>query len=432
MNGELPKILTVSINAWRDNSGINTLTGILSSWDSKKVAQIYTRSVLPHTVVCNRFFQISEGRMIRSIFKRNIVTGTEVKNKTEESESEEEQKERKRYQKKGKIPGIILTWAREFVWILGKWKSSNLDRFMADYAADVLFIPIYPTIYMGRIQKYVIMKTKKPVVSYIADDNYSYLACAKDPLSILHRFFVRRYVKYIIENSEQVFVIAPKQKEEYDRLFGINSKILTKGIDFSQNPYHEKRLNTPIKMIYTGKLLIGRWKSLALIAEAIEEINKSKRIIELDIYTTDSITKAQAEALNRNGCRIRGALNQRQVREVQSGADILVFVESLERKYRNIARLSFSTKLTDYMASGKCIFAVGDKNIAPIDYFNRYDAAITASSRAEIGEKLNLLVNNPNIITQYSKKGYECGVEHHQRKKMNHLFVSTICSVVKR
>ena len=101
-------------------------------------------------------------------------------------------------------------------------------------------------------------------------------------------------------------------------------------------------------------------------------------------------------------------------------------VESLEKKFRNTARLSFSTKITDYLRSGKCIFAIGDKDIAPIDYFNRYDSAVTASSYEQISEKVTELVNTPDLVLEYAKKAYDCGVEHHERSKMDELLVSCI------
>ena len=426
-----PKVLVVSINAWKDNSGINTLTGILSAWNKERVAQIYMRAALPSTSVCKKFFQISEEKMIQSVLKRGMKTGIEVKNQPVENMTEDEEKERERYSRKGLVPAILYTWAREFVWKFGKWKTKELDFFIDAYNPDVLFIPIYPTIYMGRIQKYIIQRTNKPVVSYIADDNYSYLACKKDPLSLLHRYFLRKYVKYIIGHSNQVFVISPKQKEEYDRLFNINSQILTKGLDYSQICYQEKPIHFPIKMIYTGKLIIGRWKSLALIADALELINKEEKKIELEIYTTDFITEKQNVALNKSGAQIKGALTQQQVRKVQQEADILVFVESLDKKYRNTARLSFSTKITDYLLSGKCIFAIGSKEIAPIDYFIRYNSAITAVSKEDVLKKLQMIVEHPDMIAEYGKKGFECGKKHHERSKMDKLFVETIIEVSK-
>ncbi len=432
-NKNLCKVLVVSINAWRDNTGINTLIDFFKCWDSDNIAQIYMRSAKPKTKVCNKFFRISENAVMKSLLKRSIKTGSVVENEADDSKETNNalEEENKIYSHKKSKLLPILTLCREIVWAFGKWKTKELDEFIDNFNADVLFIPIYPTIYMGRIQKYVIKRTGKPVVSYLADDNYTYRAIAKDPFSVIHRFFLRPYIKYIVKRSQKLLVIAPKQKEEYDRIFGTDSEILTKGIDFSEIPYEKKPLNKPIKMVYTGKLIIGRWLSLAKIAEALGEINKDETKVELDIYTTDVLTEEQKLKLNRNGCSVKGALTLDEVQVVQKQADILVFVESLEKKFRYTARLSFSTKITDYLKSGKCIFAVGDKDIAPIDYFNRYDSAVTATSYDEIGKKLKMLINNTSLISEYSKKAYECGKEHHNAELMSKTLVDTITEATK-
>lgn len=422
----LPRVLVVSTNAWRDNTGINTLIEFFKCWNPDRIAQIYTKSTLPKTAVCNKFFSISENAVMRSVINRKISTGKEVQNETVNSaignpSAEEEQKIYSSY--KGKVREL-LSICREIVWKFGKWKTAELDRFIDEYDADVLFVPIYPTIYMGRIQKYIITRTQKPVVSYLADDNYTYRSVHKNPISLIHRHILRKYVKYIVEHSMKLMVIAPKQKEEYDRVFGVDSVVVTKGIDFE--PFESYQVGNPIKMVYTGKLIIGRWKSLAAIAEAFQKINQNGVRITLDIYTTDCLTDEQNKLLNRNGCAVKGALTLEQVKAVQKEADILVFVESLEEKFKNTARLSFSTKITDYLRSGKCIFAIGDKDIAPIDYFNRYDSAVTATTYEEIQDKLTELVNAPDVVLEYAKKAYECGVEHHERNRMNRVLIHTI------
>ena len=427
-----PKVLVVSTNAWRDNTGINTLIEFFKCWDSERIAQIYTKSTLPNTTICNKFFSISENAVMKSILKRNVVTGKKVYNETNVTEKNSQSlvDEQKLYLKyKGKIRELLVL-CREFVWKFGKWKTEELDRFVDEFDADVLFIPIYPTIYMGRIQKYIIERTQKPVVSYLADDNYTYKSVHKDPISLLHRYILRKYVKFIVDHSSKLMVIAPKQKEEYDRIFGVDSIIMTKGIDF--DPFKLYQVGKPIKMVYTGKLIIGRWKSLAAIANAFENINRNGVKIELDIYTTDSLTDEQNKLLNRNGCSVKGALTLEQVKTVQKEADILVFVESLEKKFRYTARLSFSTKITDYLKSGKCIFAIGDKDIAPIDYFERYDAAVTATDYEQIAEKLAKLVDTPNLVLEYAKKAYDCGVEHHERGRMDSILIHTIEQAARR
>lgn len=426
-NGEKPKVLVVSTNAWRDNTGINTLIEFFKCWDCNRVAQIYTKTALPNTTVCNRFFRISETAVMKSLFNQSIVTGKEVNNvlpdDIEKVDSNVAQEQMMYSCSKGKLRELLAV-ARELIWKFGKWKTDELDRFIDEYDADVLYIPIYPTIYMGRIQKYVIERTGKPVVSYLADDNYTYQSVKRKPIALLQRKILRKYVKYIVDHSSKLMVIAPKQKEEYDRIFGVDSIIMTKGNDFE--PFETYEIHDPIKLVYTGKLIIGRWKSLAAIAEVMGEINLNGNKVQLDIYTTDTLTKEQESLLNRNGCSVKGPLTLEQVKEVQKKADVLVFVESLEEQYKHVARLSFSTKITDYLKSGKCIFAIGDKEIAPMDYFDRYDSAITASSYDEIGNKLKNIVSNPEWIAEYAKKGYDCGIEHHERRKMDNLFIKTI------
>lgn len=425
-HNKLPKVMVVSTNAWRDNTGINTLIDFFKCWDANRIAQIYAKSALPKTSVCNKFFRISENAMIKSVLNRKVKPGSEVFNETEGTKiNADAGEENKRYANKGKR-GNLLSFLREIVWKFGKWRSKELDSFIDDFDADVLFIPVYPTTYMCRIQKYVMKRAGKPVVSYLADDNYSFKNISKSPLSLFMRLIQRKYVRYIVKNSSKLLVIAPKQKEEYDRIFGCDCDILTKGIDFSQIVYEEKPLNKPIKMVYTGKLIIGRWLSLSKIAEALGDINKDGVRMELDIYTTDTLSAEQENALNRNGCSVKGALSLDEVQKVQRAADVLVFVESLEKKYKNAARLSFSTKITDYLKNGKCIFAIGDKGIAPIDYFDRYDSAVTAATYDEIGEKLKWLADNPEQISVYSRKAFECGKEHHDKEKMNKILTDAI------
>lgn len=430
-NKKLPKILVIGINSWRDNTGINTLINFFKGWDKENLAHLYTKSNLPKTEICDTFFRISENLVIKSVFKRDTKTGSIVQNETVVSDEDKKsaEEEKKRYANKGKS-SVLLSVCRELVWKFGRWKTKELDEFIQNYDADVLFLPVYPTIYMCRIQKYIMKKTGKPSVTYLADDNYTYKSVSKNPLALLHRFFLRRYVKYIVKESKQLMVIAPKQKEEYDKIFDKDSVILTKGIDFSDLEFEPKQVSNPIKMVYTGKLIIGRDRSLSLIADALGEINKNVTRLELDIYTTDTLSKKQQSALNRNGCSVKGALALDEVQAVQKAADILVFVEGLENKHKNVARLSFSTKITDYLKSGKCIFAIGDRTIAPIDYFNRYDSAITASSCDEVCKKLNEIIDNPELINSYGEKAFNCGKENHDTYEMDKLLKSTIIGIL--
>lgn len=410
------------MNPWIDNTGINTLINFFEGWDKDSIAHIYTKEKLPNTRVCETFFRISEPRVLKSVFGRTLTTGEIVVNSNVDV-TDDSPKERIYAKKKSAWTAML----REFVWVFGKWRSKALTQFLDEYDAEVLFFPIYSTIYMNRLQNYIRKHTNKPVILYVSDDNYSYKSVRKTPFALLHRFWLRSQEKKLFKTASKIMVISPKQKEEYDALFGVDSIIMTKGLDFSGDPTVNAELMTPIKMVYTGKLIIGRWLSLTKIADALGAINQDGIKAELDIYTTDDLTVEQEQALNRNGCSVKGALSLDEVKKVQEEADILVFVESLEKQFRYAARLSFSTKITDYLRSGKCIFAIGDREIAPIDYFQRYDSAITATTYEEIGEKLGFLLSHKELILEYGKKAYRCGKEHHSIELMNRTLKYAIC-----
>ena len=109
----------------------------------------------------------------------------------------------------------------------------------------------------------------------------------------------------------------------------------------------------------------------------------------------------------------------------------MVFAEGLEGKEANIAKLSFSTKITDYLASGKCVFAIGKENIAPMDYFQRNDSAIIAHNAKEIEQQIRRIVSSPELISEYSRKAYDCAFKNHNREMMDKRFIETMCKAVK-
>ena len=432
MREALPKVLVVTINAWKDNTGINTLINFFRHWDTDRVAQIYTRSELPATNVCNEFFQISENAVVKSVLKRNINTGRRVNNCFERVDEKDvnNSEEKKKYSFFRKHRSEFFEFCREAAWRMGKWKTKELNEFLDNCDADILFMPIYAYSYMGNLQSYIIERLNKPVITYIADDVYFYKQIKGNPMFYINRYFQRRAVKRVMKHNRKLFVIAPKLKKVFDKEFSTDSSILAKGIDFSKFMFEEKSINNPIRLVYTGKTNIGRWKSLAMIGRAIKKINANDKKMELFIYTKEELTDKVKSALNIEGAsRVMGGISMDEVMKVQKEADIVVFAECLEKKYKDIAWLSFSTKLTDYMANGKCILAVGADDIAPIEYLKENDAALTASSENEIYNILKNITNNPKIINEYAKAAYECGVRNHDEKAVGKTFREEIVKV---
>ena len=424
---DLPKVLIVDVNAWREDAAAHTLLDIFRCWDPDKLALVYTSSELPYNEHCHKYFQVGESQIIRSVVKPWMKVGREVEN-TAKSNDAAALAERERSKNVHKRQPKWIRLAREVVWKLGGWKTPALKKFVEDFDPDIVFVPIFPYAYMGRIQEYVNKIAKKPTVCYLADDNYTYESC-HNVFDYIQRFWTRQYVGPLARKSNQMFVIVDKEKEDTDSRFGTDSVILTKSIDFTGKSYQHREPNKPLKFVYTGSMVIGRDKTLAVVADAINKANENGVKAEMYIYSQTEPSDEIRSHIDCGAAHFCGSVPHQEVKRIQEEADVVVFAESLIGKDANAAKLSFSTKITDYVSNGKCVLAIGKEYIAPIDYFHRNDAAIIAHTNEEIFEKVKMIVENPALVDEYGEKAFNCAVRNHEKGMMTERFINTMLKV---
>ena len=234
----------------------------------------------------------------------------------------------------------------------------------------------------------------------------------------------------VIKECSKVYVISPKMKEEFDKIFNINSVILTKGIDYRRLVYTPLSVNDPLRLLYMGQVIYGRIDTLISVVRNLDIINKNGIKIKLTIYTNNYIKPATLSFLSESkSVEMKEVVPYEQVPEVIKANDVLLFVESLNPKYSKDIRLSFSTKITDYLTSGKCIFAVGPKDSAPMNYFQSEKCAIIAYTDEEIIKGLEYLLE-PGIAQRYALRAFEVGRRNHDKQLMNERLFSGLKEIM--
>ena len=96
--------------------------------------------------------------------------------------------------------------------------------------------------------------------------------------------------------------------------------------------------------------------------------------------------------------------------------DVVVFVEALTGSAKRIARLSFSTKIVDYIASGKSIFTIGPADSAPVEYLRNHDISLVANNQDEIYDNLNRM--SISLIQDYSERAIEFCRSNHDKESI--------------
>lgn len=423
------RVLVTTVDSWSNKIGADTMSSLMSQYGSENVAAINIRATKSDSRSASCYFHILEGRVMRSIFQKGIVTGQEYRPEDVNVDeiSEDERAEKSRYRIFSKYRWGIFLFAREFVWKLGKWKTPELDAFLNSYKPEVLICPIESYIHFNELNLYIIEKFQPKVIGLLWDDNFTYKQ-NRNCWHQIHRFWLRYSVKKIINKCNTVFCFSPKMKEECDKEFCINSNVITKPI-FNLGDFKPYKVGSPIRMLYTGNLFVGRDKTIMAIADALRIVNRNSIKIVLDIYTKSELSIKDRARIEISGiCRLHKPVPQNQVFHLQDKADILLFAESLDSKKHQDARLSFSTKITDYFRAGKCIWTVGSSTLAAVDYMQRMDASLVSTDSSSILKVLNLILDNTSIIGEYARKGYECGKINHNGEKILALLYKAINS----
>lgn len=419
-NLKYPRVLLVSDATWSDDNNIgNTFSNLFGNWDSDSLALIYARADLPKNDKCKKYFQIAENRMIRNIFDKDVKSGVIITDKMYDSSNDDiendEKSGKEMYSFFKRFRWNIFLTARNILWKTGNWKSNELDGFIEEFNPEMVFVLGCREPYMNSLQKYILERANTKAAIYFVDDVYSAKQFSLSPFFWLNQLLSRKGIRKTVSMCDKTYTIIDKQKKEYDEFFQTSTEIINKGGDFKGEIPISSSATLPMKMIFTGNISSGRWKTLAEIGKALDDINTVEDKAHLYIYTQNELEpKVKKLFEDSRSIKFMGGIPSEQVKQVQDGGDILVHVESFKLKDKLTTRLSFSTKLVDYFERGRCILAIGWKEAASIDYLSRNQAAVVVDDLKELKETLNELISNRESVIEFGEKGWNCGKENHQ------------------
>jgi len=430
------KVLVVSQEVWRnDKNGGNVLSNIFSN-TGYEFAQIYCNPGNPANSLCKKYYQMTDSMMIKSLLHKG-KSGHELNyevfpcDNTVSVDEQAEQENHSFYNFFRNHHLELFYVFRSLIWKLARWNTPELQNFIREYNPDLIFAPCYASHTMLAIDRLAKSLTGVPMISYISDDNYGLRQFRLDPIYWLNRFVLRKNMRKTFKMYDLVYTMTEEQKKEYENALGCRMKILRKSGDFTK--VHEKKsVNNPIRMIYAGGIYVGRWKTLAKIAESIRKINTDGVKIILDIYTGNTLTKKQ-KALLHDGVNstVHKSISLEELKDKYCESDIALHVESFELKYKLLSRISFSTKIIDCLSSGCATMAICWNQHSGYIYLKKNDIAICVDSEKKIPEAIQSIVDHSEQIIEYAAKAKIFGLANHQQEIIKKEFMGDIESFVK-
>lgn len=423
------RILLITDEEWNDAVyGNNVLTNWFEGFDAE-CAQIYCSPGMPYNHICDRYFQITDAQMARSLYtgKRagGIVQKPTLETAINLSKVNAQRTGNYKWLKQLSLYAHTpMMMVRDAIWLWGRYDKIALKHFVDDFKPDVVFCPRLFTPKLRRLEMIVSTMTNAPFVAFTADNEASLNCYSWSPLFWLRRLAIHHSFKKHVGLYRHYFMFSEDQAQEYYQQYGISTSCLYKCGSFTEK-FEPKPVNKPIRMIYAGRLYCNRWKTLVAIGEALEKLNQDEGRMILDVYTADVLTRRQKRVLDSfKHLHVHAPITSSQLKEEYKKAEIALHVESFDKEYRLSTRYSFSTKIIDLMASSCAIMAICWEKHAGYQYLKKHDAALCVSNYDGILPLLQKISEHPSLIQEFAEKAWKCGIENHSKERIQNQIIT--------
>lgn len=382
------RILIISRTPWNNsNSFGNTFTNLFGGMQDVEIFNICCQAGSTENNIVCKTLQMSESSVINSLKGKSIAITTSSQNSVESVEKMQVAG------KKNRSPWMFI--ARDMIWKVGgfRWKSA-VKRFVKDVAPDIIYLPIYGSWYICDLDEYIIKVAKCPVVGHITDDGYGYAPNEQEiGLARIYRMVLRKKWRDLIKKCSYIEVFADNMKQEYERLFNVPCHGIGKGMLPDEVYKPQIRPNKDeLHFVYTGGIGGERYSVLMALAKSFS--CQSIKKCYLDIYSATPLTDAMKTEMDAiESVIFHGAVSGSEVRKIQMDADYLVHVEGFSKESICSTRMSFSTKIPDYLSTGNVMFAIGPAEINSIQVLQSRDIAVVCDSLDKIAPTVFRLCN---------------------------------------
>lgn len=408
---ELPRVLFVSINPFSatSNNG-KTFASFFEGYPRDSLAQLYFHREIPTSPVCDRYFRITDEQLLRSGGQLWRVSGERV---SAESPSTTPFPARTHAALKGSRTVRLL---RQLLWTAVPFDDAALLTWLDEFRPQIVFFcggdaaALYPKV-TSLGERY-----DAKFVLYVTDD-YVLPVRSRNVSALLMRWWTRRAFTRFARRADLVLTIGDAMSDAYAEAFGIESMPVMNMVPVPVvRPLpRTKTSDGPMELLYAGSLHSNRWRVLGLLVESCERLARRGVEIRLRLVGPEPEPQARAAVHRPPYGQHDGLLPPHELGLAIAGSDTLVHVESGDTHSMAVVALSVSTKIPEYLASGRSVLAIGPRGVASIDYLDRHDAAMVLEPDDTEGldRALTALADRPGLHHELAERGFALARRNH-------------------
>lgn len=412
------KVLIISSNAFSQisNNG-KTYESIFSSFDQTEIFQLFLR---PHDMYidynyASKYYLISEIDIIKKIINPFNKCGKEI-TVTDINENI------KLFKVIKKIKLNNNMFLRDILWSTRLWKTRELKKWSHEINVDAIFVVGGNSDGTQMIGRYLSNYLNIPLVTFFTDDYILYPLHRSLFSSFLRMRIIKFYLK-TINSSSLLFCIGKKMADEYSIFFKKSFFPIMNSVDIK--PYTEIQQKDIIIISYFGGLHLNRWQMILRFAN-ITPINTS-----INVYTHSELTRDIIDEFNKNNIKLYNKIQGNDLHNAMINSDVLLHIESDDKYYRALTKLSISTKIPEYLIAGRLVIGFGPKEIASMCLLaENHIGLVISSDETELVNKniLNSALSDFNYIRKMGKLGYDYSIQNFNKEiislKFRHMMLA--------
>lgn len=305
---------------------------------------------------------------------------------------------------------LAIKWIRQWIALLPA--SSKIQFTNSDISTIKAFDPqvIYTvgeTVTALRVAYFLSKKLDIPVVIHFMDNWKHSVEWASNPLLKGYQRRLRKYCDLCYSRSTNCIAIGDRMASVYQAETGISHSVIMNSVDVSAFKCEPHENDGMIRFIYAGGLHLSREQALKTIGECIDCVcENTGREADFSIYTSQENIDAYAEQfINLKNTHMHSAIPHEKIIELYRKADVLVHVESTELDNNDFFKYSVSTKISEYLATGRPILFFGPQNISLFEFLSQNQLAYTVSDVHELKRVITAMFEGAeNDYSQNTRK----------------------------
>lgn len=396
-----PRILILNSQSFNKNNATGiTLRSVLSCIPKDKLLQVYRFkpwNPTADTLDVNSIQIPPKSMPVSYLFKNLFGAVTDVDKEPNKSSSNT-----KSYLRQNILKIAFKAFLDNSIIIPNKEFLSKVDLFEPEY--------IYTLGGGICIQKWAIFFAKrykcKVVTHYM--DNWRQTAFMEDKRLTFINKYLNKQLDVLEKRMRFGMVISEAMAEAYKSKYHHEYIPLMNTVDSIsvKDVKHDY-----LTIVYAGGLHLNRFKTLIEVENAI----RSFQNVRLVVYSSKENIDAYKDLFHSEITTFKNAVNHKEIASVYESADILLHIESFDNNDIEFTKYSLSTKIPEYMMSGKPIICYAPLNIAVSQYINSSNAGICVESTNDFIEAVKTLTDKKTRL-QYGCNGRKTANLNHSKQ----------------